>query len=354
MRSYDICFPEVNRATLVETHISSDGLEPGQAIVQGEYSIVSAGTELANFTHLADEAPTIQGPRWPGPFPRYPGYGHVGTVVAVGPECRAVAPGDRILTFSTHGSLVRANVRRFALRVPLDADGRRAVCTRMAGVAITAVRSSSVAAGDRVVVIGLGLVGNLAAQLMRLSGADVLGVDLSPRRLEIARTCGIRQVINPSTEDLVQTVRDWTGGKGASITVEAIGRSELVAQAVDLTRRHGEVVLLGSPRARVTMDITPMLSRIHLLAIRMIGALEWTYPIEPTERSHFSIHENYEQILDWIINGQLIVEPLISHVMSPHECQQAYDGLLNRKDDYLGVIFDWHGFDPHFEGEAGN
>jgi 2-desacetyl-2-hydroxyethyl bacteriochlorophyllide A dehydrogenase len=345
MRSHDICFPEPYQATLVEREVSSEDLGPGQALVQGEYSIVSAGTELANFTRLADEAPVLPGqPRWPGPFPRYPGYGHLGTVVAVGPDCPSVAPGDRILTFSNHGSLVKANARRFALPVPREADGRRAVFTRMAGVAITAIRSSSVAAGDQVVVIGLGLVGNFAAQLMRLAGADVLGVDLSPHRLEIAQRCGIRKVLNPSEDNLAESVQDWTGGKGARITVEAIGRSELVAQAVDLTRRHGEVILLGSPRARVTMDVTPMLSRIHLLAIRMIGALEWTYPLDPTEGAHFSIRENYEQILRWILNEQLLVEPLISQVISPRECQQAYDGLLNRKDEYLGAIFDWQGF----------
>jgi threonine dehydrogenase-like Zn-dependent dehydrogenase len=346
MPSYDVCFPEANRATLVEREVSPDDLGPGQALVRGEYSIISAGTELANFTHLADEAPALPGQsRWPGPFPRYPGYGHLGTVVAVGPDCHGVGPDDRVLTFSNHGSLVKANVRWFALPIPGDADGRRAVVTRMAGVAITAVRSSSVAAGDRVVVIGLGLVGNFAAQLMRLSGADVLGVDLSPHRLEIARSCGIRHLINPSTENLAEAVRDWTGGKGARITVEAIGRSELAAQAVDLTGRHGEVILLGSPRARVTLDVTPMLSRLHLLAIRLIGALEWTYPLDPTERAHFSIRENYEQILRWILDEQLVVEPLISHVMSPRDCQQAYDGLLNRKDEYLGAIFDWRGFE---------
>ena len=346
MLSHDICFPQAHQAMLVEREVSPDDLGPGEALVRGEYSIVSAGTELANFTNLADEAPALPDrPRWPGPFPRYPGYGHLGTVVAVGSADAPVAPGDRILTFSNHGSLVKANVRRFALPVPPEADGRRAVLTRMAGVAITAVRASSVAAGDQVVVIGLGLVGNFAAQLMRLSGADVLGVDLSRHRLEIARQCGIRQVIDPGADDLASAVRDWTGGQGARITVEAIGRSELAAQAVELTRRHGEVVLLGSPRARVTMDVTPMLSRIHMLAIRLIGALEWTYPLEPTEHAHFSIRENYEQILRWITDERLVVDPLISHVMSPRACQQAYDGLLNRKDEYLGAIFDWQGLE---------
>ncbi len=342
MRSSDICFPQPFQATLVEREVSPDDLEPGQALVRSEYSVVSAGTELANFTLLADEAPALPGQaRWPGPFPRYPGYGHLGTVVALGPGCEGVSVGDRILTFSNHGSLVKANVRRFALPVPTDADGRRAVLTRMAGVAITAVRASSVAAGDQVVVIGLGLVGNFAAQLMRLSGADVLGVDLSSQRLEIARRCGIARVINPSNDNLSEAVGEWTGGKGASITVEAIGRSELAAQAVDLTRRHGEVILLGSPRARVTMDVTPMLSRIHMLAIRMVGALEWTYPADPTEGAHFSIRQNYEQILRWIMDERLSVEPLISHVLAPSDCQRAYDGLLNHKDEYLGAIFDW-------------
>ncbi|HEX5416194.1 MAG TPA: zinc-binding alcohol dehydrogenase, partial [Chloroflexota bacterium] len=342
MRSYDVCFPEANRAILLDREVSPDDLGPGQALVRGEYSIISAGTELANFTHLADEAPALAGrPRWPGPFPRYPGYGHLGTVVAVGPDSAGVAPGDRILTFANHGSLVKADLRRFFLPVPPDAAGRRAVFTRMAGVAITAVRASSVAAGDRVVVIGMGLVGNFAAQLLRLSGADVLAVDLSPHRLEIARKCGIREVVNPSETNLADAVQDWTGGKGARITVEAIGRSELIAQAVELTGRHGEVILLGSPRARVMMDATPMLSRIHMLAIKLIGSLEWTYPMEPTEHAHFSIRENYAQILHWIQRERLTVDPLLSHVLSPSDCQQAYDGLLNRKDEYLGAIFDW-------------
>ena len=345
MRARQICFPEPNRATLEEVDLSPEDLAPGEALVRGHYSIVSAGTELASFTNLVAEMPAVTQSRWPGPYPRWPGYGHLGEVVALGPECGDLQPGDRVLTFSPHGSLVKADVRRFALKAPEGLDGRRAVCTRMAGVAITALRASSVTAGDRVVVIGLGLVGNFAAQLMRLAGAEVLGVDLSPARLALARQCGIQRLVNPAEDDLAQVVLDWTDGQGAHAVVEAIGRSELVAQAVTLARRHGEVILLGSPRARVTMDVTPMLTRIHMLAIRMIGALEWTFPIPETERARFSITDNYRRIMRWIAEERLIVEPLISHVLAPEACQGAYDGLLDRKDDYLGVLFDWRAGD---------
>jgi threonine dehydrogenase-like Zn-dependent dehydrogenase len=341
MRSYYVSFPKPYQATLEEMEISPDELSAGQALVKGYYSVISAGTELAHFTALEDAPPVIAATGRSRPYPRRPGYGHLGEVVACGLECGDVAPGDVVLTFSEHASLVKANVRRFHLKIPATVDARRAVCTRMAGVAITALRSSSVSPGDHVVVIGLGLVGNLAAQLLQLAGAEVLGADLSSARLEVARRCGIRQVVNPQEVDLHQAVQEWTDGRGASATVEAIGRSELVAQAVEITRRHGEVILLGSPRASVTLDVTPMLLRIHLQAIRLIGALEWTYPLTETERVRFSISDNYRQILRWIAEERLIVDPLITHILSPWQCQQAYDGLLNRKDEYVGVLFDW-------------
>lgn len=342
MRNHYVRFTAPDQVELAEEEVSADELKPGEALVRAEYSIVSSGTEGAGFTNLVAEMPTVR-PQPPPSYPRRTGYGHLGEVVAVGPNTDQVRVGDRILTFSNHGSLATANVGRFALPVPREIPGRLAVATRMAGVSITALRSSSVQPGDRVVVIGLGLVGNFAAQLFQLAGARVLGLDVSPARLEVARKCGIREVHNSADGDPIAAVREWSGdGEGAEIVVEAIGRSELVMQAVEMTRRHGETILLGSPRARVTADVTPMLTRIHLLAIRMIGALEWTYPIpSDAERARFTIRRNYEEILGWIASGKLVVDPLISHVLSPRQCAEAYAGLTQHKDEYTAVVFDW-------------
>jgi threonine dehydrogenase-like Zn-dependent dehydrogenase len=253
-----------------------------------------------------------------------------------------------VLSFSRHASIVRCDARRFALPVPEDADGRRVVFTRMAGVAITALRVSSASAGDTVAVIGLGLVGNLAAQLFQIAGCRVIGFDLSPRRLELARACGVTNVHNAAEVDPVEVTRSWVGAAddrgGARIVVEAIGHSQLVAQAVEMAGRHGEVVLLGSPRAPYTADLTPMLGRTHLLAIKLIGALEWTFPIpEESERARHTITANYRQILNWILEERLIVDPLRTHVLPPERCQEAYYGLTHHKDDFLGVVFDWSG-----------
>ena len=335
MKSRHLIVVEPGRIELQE--LDMDGaLEPHQALVEAEYTIVSAGTEGAGFTGLVREMPFGAGAK----YPRDTGYGHLGRVLEVGSAVEMCRAGDRVLSFSRHASLVKADAARMALPVPKDAPGSHLVFARMAGVSISALRSSSVQPGDTVLVIGMGLVGNFAAQLFRMAGADVMAVDLSDYRLEKARACGIERTVNSGAHDLQEAVLEWTAGEGVHIAVEAIGISEVVAQAVTATRRHGEVILLGSPRARAAFDVTPMLLRIHLEAIRMIGSLEWRWPAHPAERVR-DVETNYRRLVEWIAAGRLRVQPLLDQVTSPADCQAVYEGLTSRKDGYLGAVFDW-------------
>ena len=311
-------------------------LKPGEALVQTEYSVVSAGTEGAGFTGLVKQMPFGEA----GQYPRSTGYGHLGQVLAVGDGVTACKKGDRVLSFSRHASVVKADANRMALPVPRDGDGKHQVFARMAGVSISALRSSSVQPGDTALVIGMGLVGNFAAQFFQLAGAEVMVADLSDLRLEKARACGIERTVNPASQDLEAAVMDWTSGQGAQIAVEAIGISEVIDQAVKLTRRYGEVILLGSPRAPATFDVTPMLLRIHLEAIRMIGSLEWRWPQHQTDRVR-DLETNYRQIASWIASDHLQVAPLLTHLASPADCQAVYEGLTGNKEEYLGAVFDW-------------
>ena len=335
MKSRQLIVVEPGRIELQEVEV--DGcLQPHEALVEAEYSIVSAGTEGAGFTGLVREMPFGDA----GTYPRATGYGHLGRVLEVGSSVEMCRAGDRVLSFSRHASLVKADAVRMALPVPEDADGSHLVFARMAGVSISALRSSSVQPGDTVLVTGMGLVGNFAAQLFQLAGAEVMAADLSDYRLAKARACGIERTVNPSARDLQEAVLEWTGGEGVHVAVEAIGISEVVAQSVMAARRHGEVILLGSPRAPATFDVTPMLLRIHLQAIRMIGALEWRWPAHPAERVR-DLETNYRRLVEWIAAGRLLVEPLLDRVASPSDCQAVYEGLTSRRDGYLGAVFDW-------------
>lgn len=337
MKTRQLIVVEPGRIELQEEELD-ETLKNHEALVEAEFSIVSAGTEGAGFTGLVKEMPFAESGRYPRPT----GYGHLGRVRAVGPGVSMCKPGDRVLSFSRHASLVKADAGRMALPVAEEARGEHLVFARMAGVSMAALRSSSVQAGDTVLVIGMGLVGNFAAQLFQLAGAEVMGADLAQFRLDKARQCGLARVVNASTGNLEEAVKEWTGGRGAQVVVEAIGRSEVVAQAVMLARRYGEVILLGSPRARAVFDATPMLLRLHLEAIRMIGALEWRWPQHETERAR-DLTANYRLLAEWIAKGRLQVVPLLTHLASPADCQQVYEGLTSKKEEYLGAVFDWAG-----------
>ncbi|MCZ6633329.1 MAG: zinc-binding dehydrogenase [bacterium] len=337
MKIQKLVVVEPGRIELQEVELEP-GLKSHEALVKAEYSVVSAGTEGAGFTGLVKEMP-FGGDR-AKQYPRDTGYGHLGKVLEVGDGVTMCKPGDRVLSFSRHASLVKADAVRMALPVSKQANGRHIVFARMAGVSISALRSSSVQPGDTVLVIGVGLVGNFAAQLFQLAGAEVMVADLSDLRLEKAKACGIARTVNSGTEDLEAAVMDWTEGRGVQITVEAIGISEVINQAVLLTRRYGEVILLGSPRAKATFDVTPMLSKIHLEAIRMIGSLEWRWPQHETDRVR-DITANYRQIVDWIESERLIVKPLLTHLASPADCQCVYEGLTQKKEEYQAAVFDW-------------
>ncbi len=335
MKKKQLIVVEPGRIELQESDLD-ERLQSNEALVRSEYSVVSAGTEGAGFTGLVKEMPFGDG----GHYPRGTGYGNLGKVLAVGDAVSMCKPGDRVLSFSHHASLLKADAVRMALPAPSGADGKQLVFARMAGVSIGAVRASSVQPGDTVLIIGMGLVGNFAAQLFHMAGADVMVADLSDLRLQKGRECGIEATVNSGREDLKDAVMSWTGGKGARIVVEAIGISEVICEVALLTRQYGELILLGSPRARATIDVTPMLLHVHLEAIRMIGALEWRWPSHESGR-HRSLLDNYRQILDWIDEGRLITDPLLTHLASPADCQIIYEGLTQRREEYLSAVFDW-------------
>ncbi len=143
-----------------------DSVQPWEVLVETEYSIVSAGTEGAGFAGLVKQMPF--GNEGQAQYPRGTGYGNLGRTLKVGDQVEGVAEGDRVLPFSNHASAVKADARWKAMPVAKEAPGEHIVFTRMAGVSIAALRSSSVQPGDKVLVVGGGLVSNFACQLFRL------------------------------------------------------------------------------------------------------------------------------------------------------------------------------------------
>ena len=327
-----------NQVELQEADLDEHNLGPQELLIETEYTFISAGTELANYT--GKEPKVFQ----PGTWCTYPwrsGYANVGLVRAVGGRVSRAKAGDRVFTYGNHASALRYNEERLVVPAPSNLDLALVAASRMAAVSLTAIIVSEIRDNPWVAIFGLGTVGNIAAQAFRARGCRVIGVDPVEARRKLAEACGVSHTVGGDPETVNRAIQDITGSKLANISVDAVGHSQVVMQALSATATHGQLILLGTPRVPVQGDLTELLSESHLRWVTIRGALEWCIPMYPVIGKPESQYSKQLMIFDWIERGELQIEPLISHRLKPEQIKEAYEGLLHQSDVYTGVALDW-------------
>ncbi len=337
VRTRRLVFPEKNRV-VVETESLGDP-KAGEILVKNEVSLISPGTELAIYTgtHVGFGDPDVA---W-AKYPICPGYASAGSVVSIGagtgPDTAAPRVGERVLHFSTHAdhSLVDLG-KSLWFTLPEGLDSRRALFARFAQISYTAYGAAH-RVPERILVLGAGMIGNLTAQIFRLQGKEeVLVGDIDRKRLGIAGSCGIGRLIDTGCPDVPRAIREATGGRGVDLVVEATGVPILVAKALEWVNDFGEVILLGSTRGTVNLNVYKY---VHRKKTILSGAHESFFPMKSAEgRSHESM---VKDILGWIADGRLKVDPFITHTLPPERAGEGYEGLLKDKEHYLGVFIEW-------------
>ena len=244
-------------------------LQAHHVLIRPSFSLISSGTETAslhqegvlaelrhNPSHLHKIAAAIKtnGPRRTlaevkAKFSEYAvlGYSGAGRVAAVDRQVTDIDVGQ-IVAFggegSGHGETVVAG-RHLVVPVPPEVPVEHATFTTLGSIAMQTVRIAAPGLGERVVVVGLGIVGQLVAQLARLHGARVIGVDLRPERMELATRLGAEQVL---AADAAGEIGGVTDGRGADcVIVAAASRSAAVCtQALEMCADRGRIVIVGA------------------------------------------------------------------------------------------------------------
>jgi threonine dehydrogenase-like Zn-dependent dehydrogenase len=267
------------------------------------------------------------------------GYALAGTVQAVGSEVKEWEVGDRVMVHAPHGDWALCNVGTAIIRrLPAGVSMEEGALARMGGISLVGVRQGNVTLGETVVVLGLGLVGQFAAQLCRLAGArPVIGVDLFPNRVQIAAASGI-YAINPDEADVASVVREMTSGRMAEVVIEATGNPQVMPIALDLAAEGGRVVLLGSLRGNIEMDAY---STVHRKGISLIGAHDRLSAHAGTFRDPWTRERNLDLTLTLFADGSLKGDGLISHRIQPDDIRETYEMLIKRPRDFLGVLIEW-------------
>jgi threonine dehydrogenase-like Zn-dependent dehydrogenase len=315
--------------------LSSDDLAPTEVIIRTRVSLLSGGTEGAWFQGLP-----LPG-REPAPYPRTTGYANVGEVIVAGGPAAGVAPGELVYTMSAHASHARVDAaRQLCLPVPTGLPADEAVFARLLTVPLATLRTSQARAGDRAAVVGLGLVGNLGAQLLQAAGLATTGVDLLPARRALAERCGIATTIDPRAADAVRPVH--------RLVLEASGTARGAVTAIALAQLGGEVSLVGTPWvADPAVTAREILEPVHVRYITLRSGWEWQLPLLDTGEQPGAIHQpgsvmqSTRYAFELLQQGRVRVRELITHRCPPADCQPAYEGAVDRQAGQLGVLFEW-------------
>ncbi len=338
-------------------------------LVRPIYSLISSGTETADIhtenvmKEVADN-PSHLKTVWnvlkqAGPWKTFKevrakmnedyavlGYSGTGIVVDRHETVTDLEIGQRVSyggEGTGHGETILA-ARNLVARVPDNVPFQHACFTTLGSIAMNAVRVAEIGVGDVVVVIGLGLVGQLVAQLVRCQGGVVVAVDIQKDRVELAKQTGADHPLVGS-DAAPASILALTEGKGADcVIVAAASKSSVpVQQAIQMCRERGRLVIVGAVPLDLPRD-QMYVKDLKLLMARAYGPGSYDPVYEKQGRDYpfayvrWTENRNMEEFLRLMSVGRVDVKPLITHEYALEDAAKAYETIMNPATNSLAVM----------------
>lgn len=278
------------------------------------------------------------------------GYSLAGRVIEVGKNMSGVNIGDRVACggagYANH-SEINYVPKNLMVKIPESVDDIDASFVTVGAIALQGVRQTEPKLGERVAVIGLGLLGQLAVQLLKANGCKVIGSDVDPDKIELALKMGADEACHAS--DLIKKSDEFSNGYGvdAVIIAASTASNQPVIDAAEISRMRGRVVFLGM----VGMDIPRNDYYKKELDLRLSmaygpGRYDPDYEEKgidyPYDLVRWTEQRNFEAFLGLIEEGKISPKALLTHTYDYDEAMKAYDLLEGKiKEKYLGIVLEY-------------
>lgn len=330
-----LVFPEMNKVQLEEFDLPAHP-DPGHVLLKTIATLISTGTETAL---LQGRSSSVRSGA--STYPIYPGYSYTGEVIAVGQGVDNLTVGDKLFCQARHAShtMLFASAMT-AIRLPNGVAVGQAPFTTLYAVALYAIRRAAIAFGESVVIVGAGLVGQLALRLARRTGAYPLTIaDLRSDRLSRVTEHGadLAAVLDPQG---IQQLKEATyGQEGFDVVIDATGSPKALPTALNLARKRGRVVLLGSPHGSV--ELHDLFQQVDAKDLTLMGAHQPNNPNGAVLTHPWSQRRDRELILDLFANGRLDVDGIPHLKATPEEAPEAFGRLGSKDEEALTALIDW-------------
>jgi 2-desacetyl-2-hydroxyethyl bacteriochlorophyllide A dehydrogenase len=333
MQSLNVLFTGKDQIEVRTEPVTEPG--EGEVLVQATKSLISSGTEGIVLGRLFEEGSHWD--RWVR-YPFRPGYSMVGRAVAVGAAVTDVSEGARVAVRRSHQQFVTVISNAVRL-IPDGVSDEAATWFGLANIVQNGVRRAEHALGESVAVIGLGPLGQLVVQYLRLLGArQVIAIDPAAERLDLALVHGATIAVNAGVADARDEVLELTDGLGADAVYDVTGASSVFPAALRLLHRFGRLVLLGDTGTPTEQRLT---GDVITKGLQIVGAHDNNPPSESTDHAYWSHARMTQLFFTYLQRGDMRVEDLITHRYAPVGAPQAYGLLRERRSMTMGVIFDW-------------
>jgi len=336
MEFKQIVFTEKNKAELI---VRSTTLKEDQVCVKTAISTISPGTERANIIgdlHVDASKPAEAEAK----FPRSAGYSSAGVVTAVGENVNGVKVGDRVVVFwGKHKDYNIVPADRVVKIEDERVSFEEAAISFIATFPLAAIRKTRLEIGESMMIMGLGLLGQLAVQMARAAGATpVIAVDPVKERREEALKNGADYALDPFTEDFVEKVKALTGG-GVNTAIEVTGSGAGLEESLDCMAKFGRIALLGCTRDRnFTIDYY---RKVHFPGITIVGAHTNARPMQESHAGYFTHQDDIKAVLKLCANKRIDLKRMTGEFCLPEECQEVFNRLINDRNFPIVVQFDW-------------
>lgn len=276
------------------------------------------------------------------------GYSSAGVVVEVGENVPDYRVGDRVACggagYANHADYNYVP-RNLCARVPAGVSMETAAFATVASIALQGIRQAAPTLGERIAVLGLGLIGQITVQLLRANGCRVLGFDPNAERAKLAKELGAQCTVD---SDLEGAAERFSEGQGMDAVIVAASSQSAgpLEQAGEIARARGRVVVVGL----VGMSIPRSLYYRKELDLRMsmsYGPGRYDPDFEergfdyPIAHVRWTEQRNLDAFLNLAADRQIRMEPLISHRFAIDDALDAYTLISSGREPYLGILLDY-------------
>jgi predicted dehydrogenase/threonine dehydrogenase-like Zn-dependent dehydrogenase len=276
------------------------------------------------------------------------GYSSSGIIIEKGSEINNVKIGDRIACAGSPHSTLMYVPKNLFVKIPNNVSFEEASFVALGSIAMHGIRRAKPEFGDTFVVIGMGVIGQITAQILNNIGCKVIVTDVIESRLQLAEKLGCNKSVNINKNEPIKIVKEYTRGLGADGVIVCAGSksSKPLLQALEICRDKGRIVLVGAVPINLPR---PLLYKkeIDFFISRSYGPGRYENNYEnrgldyPIEKVRWTENRNMDEFLRLISEKKVDIKSLITHIVPFEKAPDAYNLIINKPDETLGVLLNY-------------